>query len=255
MMKPIKHLAAAMALLFAGMVSLVPAKAADPYNPTIPEIADADVVATGTDWTGFYAGLLIGYGWGDQDHDVDFFGHPVPEVDDFLSHEPNGFLFGGTIGINYQIPNTRIVTGLEGDWSYANHDDGNIDPIEGDLHFFSETEINSIGTSRVRVGYLLNENALLYATGGAAWASVRTEAGIASDEGKISLEEEDTNVGWTVGTGLEYKLDDVWSVKADYLYVDLADTEHTVHFGEHTVTLTDDLTEHMVRVGVNAKLF
>lgn len=259
-MQPFKLVAVAMALLFAGLVSVIPAKAADVYaNPT--DIPDSAVVSNnGIDWTGFYAGLLIGYGWGDQDYDIGFFGKDTSGAEDFLSHEPKGFLFGGTIGVNYHVPDSRFVVGLEGDWSFANHDDGNSEPFGKDNTVFSETEINSIGTSRIRAGYLMNPNTLFYATGGVAWASVKTTVGAFDDQGQhqweINAVEEDTNVGWTIGGGIEYKIDRIWSVKADYLYVDLVDTEHSLNAsGGTVVSISDDLTEHMVRIGVNATLF
>ena len=36
-----------------------------------------------------------------------------------------------------------------------------------------------------------------------------------------------TRVGWTAGGGVEWKFDPRWSVKAEYLYVDLGSTTDT----------------------------
>lgn len=250
---------------FFGVYSLgyVPtAYAADIYESGTYTPDQSVVTSNGVDWTGFYAGLHVGYGWGDQDNDFEIDGVNVSDVSNFLSHEPKGFLFGATVGLNYQVPGTRIVAGFESDWSFANHDERNSIDVDGFgpwEELFSTTEINSIGTSRLRAGYLVDPRTLVYATGGVAWASVKTSVGLDDNDigadYSVSAVEEDTNVGWTLGAGIEYKLDHIWSVKADYLYVDLADTEHSVHFGDHTVTLTDDLTEHMVRIGVNATLY
>lgn len=249
--------------LVAALALSTTASAAD--IPTYPSPDSVVVSNNGVDWTGFYAGLLVGYGWGDQDHDINFFGADTSDAENFLSHEPKGFLFGGTIGVNYHVPGSRVVVGLEGDWSFANHDDRNEhslpDWMKNEI-LYSETEVNSIGTARLRAGYLVNPNTLFYGTGGLAWASVNTKVGFddtdnnatpADDHSFVLLEEEDTNVGWTIGGGVEYKIDSIWSVKAEYLYVDLADTEHSALAGN--IKVTDDLTEHMVRVGVNATLF
>lgn len=243
------------AALAAALALTASASAADlePYSTTAYTVDDVH-----SDWTGFYVGTLAGYGWGDQDHDVEFFGKDTSDVNDFLSHEPEGWLFGGTVGVNYQPAGTQVVVGIEADWSYADHEDGNVGfgPYE---EVYSKTEIESLGTARVRAGYLVNRDLLLYATGGIAWASVKSTVGLADvnidKDYSAELTEQDTNVGWTVGTGLERKLDDVWSIKVDYLYVDLADTEHSLSGPSGTASITDDLTEHMVRVGVNAKLF
>ena len=137
------------------------------------EVPDQEVVYNNVvDWTGFYAGLLAGYGWGDQDHTLSL--DPKSTISNFLSHEPKGFLFGGTVGINYQPPGTKAVVGLESDWAFANHDNLNTVSVEytapekGSASFFSKTKVNSIGTSRIRAGYLADDNLLPYVTGGLA---------------------------------------------------------------------------------------
>src|SRR5215510_4718253 len=44
-------------------------------------------------WTGFYAGIYGGYGWGTSDWSA------VATA----SNKPKGALFGGTLGYNYQV--------------------------------------------------------------------------------------------------------------------------------------------------------
>src|SRR5689334_25080299 len=55
-------------------------------------------------WTGWYAGLSAGYGWGSESNQFNF-DPPVPAPFDNLSmHDKlNGFIGGGQIGYNYQI--------------------------------------------------------------------------------------------------------------------------------------------------------
>ena len=57
-------------------------------------------------WTGFYLGANGGYGFGKSDWDLSA-----------ISIKPDGGMFGGTIGYNYQTGS--IVWGIEGDidWS------------------------------------------------------------------------------------------------------------------------------------------
>src|SRR4029078_2592470 len=59
-------------------------------------------------WTGFYAGINAGYGFGKSDWSA------VPTA----SNKPKGFLFGGTLGYNYQVGSW--VFGLEGDFDWSN---------------------------------------------------------------------------------------------------------------------------------------
>ena len=72
------------------------------------------------------------------------------------------------------------------------------------------------------------------------------------------------SVGWTAGAGVEWKLTPVWSVKAEYLYVDLGSNQTntiTYTYPTNNQTNTSSLTstvhekDNIVRFGVNYKLF
>ena len=71
----------------------------------------------------------------------------------------------------------------------------------------------------------------------------------------------DTRVGWTAGLGSEYAVGNGWSVKAEYLYVDLGRSSVTSTNLNDTVRLypgnpfthSADLKSNIVRVGVNYK--
>ncbi len=63
-------------------------------------------------------------------------------------------------------------------------------------------------------------------------------------------------MGWTIGGGGEWQLSGDWSIKAEYLYVDLGSmtvsvpTSNTAAFTQ-TIKVDADLTAHMARVGLN----
>src|SRR4051794_29380520 len=63
-------------------------------------------VALGYNWSGFYAGVMGGYGWSDR-----------IRADGFTttSSDINGGFGGGTIGYNWQTPGSIWVWGLEAD--------------------------------------------------------------------------------------------------------------------------------------------
>ena len=61
-------------------------------------------------WTGFYIGGHVGYGWASKDW-RDSFG--LFDVSTNL----NGFLGGGQVGFNYQVQ--QFVFGVEGDFSWT----------------------------------------------------------------------------------------------------------------------------------------
>jgi outer membrane immunogenic protein len=68
----------------------------------------------------------------------------------------------------------------------------------------------------------------------------------------------ETKVGWAAGGGLEYALSRNWSVKGEYLYIDLgkvsstADSDTAPGFGL-TVNSASRATLHTVRAGLNYK--
>jgi outer membrane immunogenic protein len=163
-----------------------------------PYKAPAYVAPAYANWTGFYAGINAGYGFGKSNWDV-------PAV----SPTPKGFVGGVTLGFNYQ---TGVwVWGLEGDVDYSD--------MKGDTTCGAgtcETKNSWLATTRGRIGYAGWNNFLPYITGGAAFGDIKAT----SPSGSASK----TNVGWTVGGGLEYAMWSNWSVKAEYLYYDLGTT-------------------------------
>jgi outer membrane immunogenic protein len=83
---------------------------------------------------------------------------------------------------------------------------------------------------RGRIGFLAAPNLLLYGTGGLAYGQVRSSAisvfpppgSIETYAGSIS----DTRVGWTAGAGGERLIGNGWSIKAEYLFVDLGSVSY-----------------------------
>jgi outer membrane immunogenic protein len=62
------------------------------------------------------------------------------------------------------------------------------------------------------------------------------------------------SVGWTAGGGLEYALARQWTVKAEYLYLDLGNRSVTfsdVDVPGGTLTASTDFKAQLVRAGVN----
>jgi outer membrane immunogenic protein len=119
-------------------------------------------------WTGFYAGIEGGMGWG-----------PVRQTDTtgFFSgtYQDTGGLVGGTLGVNAQFG--AAVLGLEGDYSYSWVHDMTIgtDPVSGNcggLPARCESKLPWLGTFRGRVGYAM-DNVMPYVTGGLSVTSLQ----------------------------------------------------------------------------------
>jgi outer membrane immunogenic protein len=144
-------------------------------------------------WTGFYAGLNLGYEWGKVTNS---------------SINPSGIAGGGQIGYNWQIG--QFVFGAEADIQASAADD-TFAPYKFSNPWF--------GTVRGRAGYAIN-NVLLYGTLGLAYGNLDAQLG--------SLEENKTLVGWTGGLGMEVGFTPNWSAKVEYLYMDLGSRAYTI---------------------------
>ncbi len=165
-------------------------------------------------WSGLYAGANAGYGWSANT--------------DYL--DPTGAFGGAQIGYNFQ--RGHIVFGLEADFEGAGISDSNT---------YAKSEMNWFGTVRGRLGYTFG-SALLYATGGFAYGNVENSF--------LSWSASETQTGWVVGGGVEYKLAANWSGKIEYQYLDL-DASSASGAGPLGSGAGNDTQVHTVRVGLN----
>ena len=212
-----KFLLASSAVLALGVVS---ASAADiARRPAMPTKA-VPYMAPAYNWTGAYVGINGGGGFGRSDFTGAF---PTGSFD------TSGGLAGGTLGYNWQM--NQVVFGVEGDIDWSN--------IKGSAACAGtncEARNDWLGTARGRLGYAMGRF-MPYVTGGAAFGNIKsTIAGVGSTN--------DTKTGWTLGGGLEYGLAGPWSIKAEYLYVDLG------HGGSVLGSSTNFHT-NIVRAGLN----
>ncbi|QUS39441.1 TonB-dependent heme/hemoglobin receptor family protein [Tardiphaga alba] len=193
-----------------------------------------------TDWTGLYAGGHVGSGAAQLQGittDLDGSTNGISPAES-ANQDLRSLLFGGQVGFNYQFAN-RMVVGLEADWSrslFKGQQSAFITQgglagtgnLEAKMHY----DIDWLSTLRARVGYALDNNLLVYATGGVAVAhetqsrdQYRSDvAGSAAPDGNVTnlfaVEQLSmTRTGFTVGFGGEYAINDRWSIKAEYGYV------------------------------------
>jgi outer membrane immunogenic protein len=71
----------------------------------------------------------------------------------------------------------------------------------------------------------------------------------------MNIVSSNTSVGWTSGGGVEWRFAPQWSVKVEYLYVDLGSQSNTITFtcGPNISPLTSTVhdTFNIVRGGIN----
>lgn len=208
------------------------------------------------DWTGFYVGAHLGWGFGDQEFPAACECGAGSDAE--LDYD--GLLGGLQIGYNYQFRPNWLV-GIEGDisWSDISGSGTTTMPnnIPPDTATFTST-IDWFGTLRGRLGYVF-DRWMVYGTGGLAYGSYETRYNVTypgADPGivvPLSGTMQDKDWGWTVGAGAEFAFTDRWSVKAEYLYVDLGGGGKTIYSPENFefFSETDDFKFHTVRLGVN----
>ena len=214
----------------AGMLASSYAFGADPvgkiYTPEVP-------VSSGAyDWTGFYAGATVGYGFGGQDN-VHTKGQAAPNIANiaggarpgFVNLDRDGMLGGIEFGYNQQFRN--FVAGAETDFSFTDFRDtrdiGTRALVGGAaLNNRFTSEIDNFGTVRARLGFTY-DRALFYATGGLAYGETKQRVDMfgAAGSAQFSGSKDDFKVGYAVGAGVEYAVTERFSLKGEYLYYDL----------------------------------
>jgi outer membrane immunogenic protein len=196
------------------------------------------VEAQSVDWTGFYAGLSLGYGWSDQAIKVS--GDPLTEtiiaaggIPRSFADDASGVIGGAQAGYNHRIG--WLVVGAEADFRGA--DIGTRERVASAVpNLFAitttgEQELDFLGTVRGRVGVAPWGGLLLYGTGGFAYGHVRLSAavdtagcaGVCASQSRSGVE-----AGWAAGGGVEYGFATRWSVRAEYLRYDLGSVSVSV---------------------------
>ena len=189
----------------------------------------APVIAPLYNWTGPYAGVVGGYGWGNSKQTNS--GLPKPQCIDFEgqcigggtadgSYSMQGGFIGGALGYNWQ--QAHWIFGVEGDYSWAGiKGSSNTCGVNSPTPHACGTELDLFGTLRARIGYSMgaNGNWLPYVTGGLAVGQVKAWDALFPASGS------DFRAGWTIGGGLETGITRSWTFKVEYLYIDLGSRE------------------------------
>jgi outer membrane immunogenic protein len=235
--------------LFAGSLGLLaivsPAMAAD--IPAAPAKAPA-YYAPGYNWYGFFIGAHAGYLWGGSGG-TNIAGAPPPlpaGIVTAINTEPDGFIGGIHWGTNWQ--SGRWVYGFDSDISFSDIK-GSQTVVSGAVTNFGEQSLSWFGTTRVRAGYTIQDNLLIYATGGLA--SGRAEITLRHTPGFTGLSGHETLWGWALGAGIEYGMGP-WSLRLDYLHYDLGDVSFRYALGGGAFALaTTNVSGDIVRGGVS----
>ena len=184
-------------------------------------------------WSGFYAGVSGGYGFGTFNREPVGGGAQV-------NTSAGGFNVGLTAGYNADMGG--FVIGGETDLQYSAI--GYSQPIAGGSTFKATTDF--FGTVRARGGMTFGA-VMPFVTGGFAYG--RGTASV-TDASNVVTSQSNTHYGWTLGAGLEAKATDNISIKAEYMYVNLGTRPYNLGTAGNL-----DVTQNfsVIRAGVNYK--
>jgi outer membrane immunogenic protein len=222
-------------------------------------------------WTGCYIGGNVGGAWSHQDaHSV------APSVLDQapgdVSIKGSSVIGGGQLGCNYQIASNWVI-GIEGDFDATGIKETasfpnlflNGKPVGSGIITFSH-DVNWVASVRGRLGFVVGTNALVYGTGGAAWANVDHVGFDAFENGCPNCGTtsfSSTKSGWVAGGGLEWAWGPNWLFRAEYLHYEIGGASSTAFGtvppfapGEVAAVFTfDRLKIDAVRAGLSYKFY
>ena len=272
-----------MRLLFVGTLGLLAIFSCDAARSSdLPTKAPPMVTPTAGDpWNGFYLGINGGGGLSRNHTNDQTALDPASPLTIFaiadFKHAETGGIFGIQAGWNWHIAPTWVA-GVEADWqkswqtesvcTYACLPSSTPPAL---LSITDQQSLQWLGTARLRLGWLSPGGSLLYSTGGLAFGRVdwnlnMTGLSFFATGPTTSADFGATMLGWTAGAGIETPITDKWSIKAEYLYVDLGTMNDTLisglspgaalFYASPTVTTTSSsrIHENIVRLGLNYHL-
>ena len=211
--------------LMAGVAVILSAGAtfaADMPMAATPE----EAVAPEFDWSGFYAGVQVGFARSEthttlvDDHNAT--GYVDFSEGDGFDAESDGIVGGGHIGFNWQAG--AFVFGAEGALFGADLEDTFIHNPDLDEY---TTSVDFIATVSGRIGFAF-DRALIYAKGGYAGANVSLDY---SDPDPFEASVEEWHHGFNVGGGIEYAVTDSIILGVEYTFISLGEEAFTIEDG------------------------
>lgn len=199
-------------------------------------------------WTGLYVGAQAGYQWGTSTRES------YNDLGTYLGADPtldeNGPIGGVHLGYNYQAG--FFVLGFEADVEGSGYTGTGLNTA-GTITSVSHEPVEASFRGRAGLAF---DRFLIYATGGEAFAANNSTATNLTTGATDSSS--GTLAGWTAGGGVEYAIDNNWSVSAEYRYTDFSAISRTLTYTTATAhdgpdTTVSHPTDNRVEVGVSYK--
>jgi outer membrane immunogenic protein len=204
-------------------------------------------------WTGFYAGVNVGAGWGTTETTLESItgGGGLGAGLALTQNDRSGILGGGQIGYNYQ--SGLLVFGVQGDIDGAS--------IEGTTPCLTvlscKAKSDWLATITGRFGGVISDRTLVYVKGGAAWLHTAHTLTVPSGFGAPvgSTNNDETSLGWLLGAGAEYAFAPNWSAFVEYNYSEFKKDNVAVNLAGIGIANLDYKTRlSIAKIGVNYKI-
>ncbi len=233
-------------------------------------VAMPSVWAQGNEWTGFYAGGHLGYGFGESKVDVSLGGNWAIESElltDKLRHdwskdlEPRGALGGLQVGYRYQLPGSKFLLGVEAAASWLDVSDRSRQTSGSKSNYDSLKfiDLDSTQVLRTKAGFA-TERTLYYVTAGWAWGQATMGFEVLAKNGYSKAgNAKKTLDGFTLGFGVEHRITQQLSLCADYSYSDYGRITYetasrpgnTWAEYDYREKVSQDLSLHQINIGLN----
>lgn len=223
-------------------------------------------------WTGFYVGGNVGYGWGvNSNSNVTFVDDSVIGLAGYFraggnvmpSVQQKGAIGGLQFGYNWVLSPTWViglVADLQASDMKASATNTVTPPGRPTSNQSNSLETDWFGTVRAKVGFAQN-NWLFYGTGGLAYGQVKASgfwnvpAVPFNFAGSVST----TRAGWAAGAGIDYGFTRNWTIGVEYLHVDLGGVSYTDTSTNGiatltTLTISNRAAANIARATLNYKL-
>ncbi|MGV8953136.1 MAG: outer membrane protein [Cypionkella sp.] len=184
-------------------------------------------------WSGFYAGVNGGYGFGTLSRQSTLGGA--------VTQDNTGGAQGG-VQAGYNFDMGGFVLGGEADLQLSSIGYTQELGAAGTL----KSTVDGFGTIRGRAGVTF-DRVMPYITGGGAFGRGTVSQ---TDPTNVVTSQTNTHLGWTVGAGLEAAATDNITLKAEYLYVDLGTQTYSTAPGGN-INATQRFG--VIRAGINYK--
>ena len=202
--------------------------------------------ALGYDWAGLYLGAHVGYGRANTAGIYD--SGQVPSGANLNRLAPEGISGGGHVG--YNVQRSRVLIGIEGDFSLPDMADNVTDSDLANLRM----GIDMLASIRGRFGWAYN-TVLIYGTGGAGFVN----ATLTATDGSAAPFDGDKDFfafAPVVGAGVEWAWGKGVSMRAEYLHYFFSERERIASItGDADTGDTAKLGDiDVIRFGINISL-